>query len=71
MYSKTGQLSSYDFKSLLIYAGIMAISLFIPLLPDVEAWMIVKGINPLVAGYVITLVWFILKKILTDYSKHV
>jgi hypothetical protein len=40
--SKSFQLSLRDLKSTIIYSFIIAIGLLIPLLPDVQAWLVVQ-----------------------------
>ena len=67
--SKTMQFSKRDLMSFLYYAIIVAIATFIPLIPDVTNWLVVQGINSLVAVYIMSVVGILLKKLLTDYSK--
>jgi len=67
--SKIMQLSWKDIKSWIVYVFIIAIGTGIPLLPDVQNYLITNGWNPILAGYVITIVTILAKKFLSDYSK--
>lgn len=67
--SRIMQLSWKDLKSWLLYALIVAVGTGVPLLPDVQNYLVSLGWNPIVAGYVITIVTILAKKFLSDYSK--
>ena len=67
--SKLFQLSFKDIRSWIVYALITAVSLGVPILPDIQAYLISLGYNPLIVGYFIAIVSMLLKKFLTDYSK--
>ena len=66
--SKLGQLSFRDLQSGLIYVIIAVWPAFISMLPQVES-LLSEAIDPRIAAMIVTMVWVLLKKLLTDYSK--
>lgn len=56
-------LNSYDIKSFLIYAAIIAAAMAIPYLPELQWWLVLKGIPLGLAGYLISVLWVLFKKI--------
>ena len=67
--SKPFQLSSRDIKSTSTYIAIIAVAQFIPLIPEAQSYLISLWLSPIIAGYFMSVMWILLKKFLSDYSK--